>query len=396
MTRDEKGVKMAFDFGKIAGGIAKGASDIAGAVKDKAAAAADVAGTVATAAGGAVSKAADTVHQAASENIPGYAAGTEAVGHAASSAFAMAQDAAAGAKQKVDEIMDDGAEEYEAAIIAYNAAYTDMNDRGALLLRQRERAIDVIAFSEQLVNSIANRPKSFDTDFEEISIQRKEFTAAEEYAAQELAIARASAGAGGAGLAAGAAVASLAPTAAMWVATTFGTASTGAAISTLSGAAATNAALAWLGGGAVAAGGSGVVGGATLLTLAGPVGWGIAGATLLASVALFTKNRIQTREKKNEELLAVKTNTEFVREIDAKIGALLDQTVSLRDALNDSFVKSMHLADSDYSTLGAEDKMVLGALVNNTKTLATLLNTKIAETLSADDEGIELTAASEA
>ena len=373
---------MAFDFGKIAGGIAKGAAGVAGAVKDKATAAADVAGTVVTAAGGAVSKAADTVHQAASENIPGYAAGAEAVGHAASSAFVMAQDAAAGAKQKVDEIMDDGAEEYEAAIFAYNAAYTDMNDRGALLLRQRERAIDVIAFSEQLVNSIANRPKSFDTDFEEISIQRKEFTAAEEYAAQELAIARASAGAGGAGLAAGAAVASLAPTAAMWVATTFGTASTGAAISTLSGAAATNAALAWLGGGAVAAGGSGVVGGATLLTL--------------ASVALFTKNRIQTREKKNEELLAVKKNTEFVREIDAKIGALLDQTVSLRDALNDSFVKSMHLADSDYSTLGAEDKMVLGALVNNTKTLAALLNTKIAETLSADDEGIELTAASEA
>ena len=39
----------------------------------------------------------------------------------------------------------------------------------------------------------------------------------------------------------------------MGVATTFGVASTGTAISALSGAAATNAALAWLGGGALAA-----------------------------------------------------------------------------------------------------------------------------------------------
>ena len=47
-------------------------------------------------------------------------------------------------------------------------------------------------------------------------------------------------GAAGAGI--GAAVAALGPTAAMGIATTFGVASTGTAISTLSGAAATNAA----------------------------------------------------------------------------------------------------------------------------------------------------------
>ncbi len=53
----------------------------------------------------------------------------------------------------------------------------------------------------------------------------------------------------GVGTAAGVGVATLGPSAAMALATTFGTASTGAAISTLGGAAATNAALAWLGGG---------------------------------------------------------------------------------------------------------------------------------------------------
>ncbi len=48
----------------------------------------------------------------------------------------------------------------------------------------------------------------------------------------------------------------------------FGTASTGAAISSLSGIAATNAALAWLGGGTIAAGGAGVAGGTAVLTAA--------------------------------------------------------------------------------------------------------------------------------
>ena len=81
------------------------------------------------------------------------------------------------------------------------------------------------------------------------------------------------------GVTAGAAVVSVAPTVAMWVATTFGTASTGTAISALSGAAATNAALAWLGGGALAVGGGGMAAGNAFLALAGPVGWGIAGAS---------------------------------------------------------------------------------------------------------------------
>ncbi len=53
---------------------------------------------------------------------------------------------------------------------------------------------------------------------------------------------------------------------AMWVATTWGTAGTGTAISSLSGAAASNAALAWLGGGIVASGGGGMAAGAAVLT----------------------------------------------------------------------------------------------------------------------------------
>lgn len=50
------------------------------------------------------------------------------------------------------------------------------------------------------------------------------------------------------------------------IATTFGTASTGAAISTLHGAAATNAAFAFIGGGTIAAGGGGMAAGATVIS----------------------------------------------------------------------------------------------------------------------------------
>lgn len=162
---------------------------------------------------------------------------------------------------------------YEELTAEYNAVFTEMSDKGLSLLRQRERSTDLIGLVELLVNSIVNTPKSFNADFEEIDMHKARFLDAEEFARRDLAAARRSAAGAGAGVTAGAALASVAPTAAMWVATTFGTASTGTAISTLSGAAASQAALAWLGGGAIAAGGGGTAVGGALLALAGPVGW---------------------------------------------------------------------------------------------------------------------------
>ena len=68
-------------------------------------------------------------------------------------------------------------------------------------------------------------------------MNRDKFRDSCDFGKRELQAAREAAGGTGAGLA---------PTAAMWVATTFGTASTGTAISALSGAAAESAALARL------------------------------------------------------------------------------------------------------------------------------------------------------
>ena len=259
------------------------------------------------------------------------------------------------------------------SITEYNDAYTLMNDRGVQLFIERTRSVDSIGFVETLVNSIANKPKSFDAEFEEINMNRDKLRDSCDFGKRELQAAREAAGGAGAGLAAGASVAFMAPTAAMWVATTFGTASTGTAISALSGAAAESAALAWLGGGALSAGGGGMVAGKALLAMAGPVGWSIAGATLLTSILIFTKKRAKLNKEKNEEIEAVKKNTERVREVDAQIRELLTHTSYIREGVNGSYTQCAELFGKDYTGFSNVQKMSLGALVNQTKALSAML-----------------------
>ena len=308
----------------------------------------------------------------------------EGAANAASAATAGAQDAVAaiagkageiadGVKQGVENARTKEPDEYELAVIEYNQTYTDLESGGIELYQSRLRSVDLLDLVTDLVNSIANTPKSFVEDIEEVSHKKRSFKESESFAREELNSARKSAASAGAGVAAGMAVASIAPSAAMWVATTFGTASTGAAISTLSGAAATNAAMAWLGGGALAAGGGGMAGGSAFLAMAGPIGWGVAGATLLTSIALFVKKQHEIVREKHEELLSVKRNTEALRETSAAIGALGAKTDALREELSWSFMASCHLQGADYLSISDDEKLALGSLVNNAKSLGSLI-----------------------
>jgi hypothetical protein len=170
---------------------------------------------------------------------------------------------------------------YESQATDTQTAITDL-----FLLRQK-CSKDLIARGEHFINRLANTPKEFDKSWSELKAEIAEFDDVVEKLEEEYRASHVGKGTAAAGVAVGAGVAAFAPTAALAIATTFGTASTGTAIATLSGAAATNAALAWLGGGALAAGGGGMSAGSALLALAGPVGWGIgavgiAGGTLLA------------------------------------------------------------------------------------------------------------------
>ncbi|MDO4192553.1 MAG: hypothetical protein Q4D24_04555 [Erysipelotrichaceae bacterium] len=288
------------------------------------------------------------------------------------------KDAAASAKEDIDNKLYELDHMLEQSVTDYNDAFTQMNDKGIMLFVERSKAVDVIGNVETLINSIANHPKELDRDFADILMKRKQFTDSCEFAQRELEAARDAAGGAGAGLAAGATVAFMGPTVAMWVATTFGTASTGTAISTLSGAAATKAALAWLGGGALASGGGGVAAGNALLAMAGPIGWTLAGASLLSSILLFTRKRTKLNKQKNEEIEAVKTNTEKVKEMDLEIKKLLDETTLIKKELEKSFVNCLNMFEGDYSRFTADQKMKLGALVNNTKALSVMFERTIA------------------
>ncbi|BBM57550.1 hypothetical protein JMUB4039_1530 [Leptotrichia trevisanii] len=126
-------------------------------------------------------------------------------------------------------------------------------------------------------------------------------------------------GVAGVGVGAGVAVATLGPGVAMGIATVFGVASTGTAVSALSGAAAANAALAWLGGGALAAGGGGMAAGETFLALMGPIGLAIAGFGIIAGGFLFWKNK---NDKKCLEDLLIRISNRDLKSFELAIDDL--------------------------------------------------------------------------
>ena len=266
-------------------------------------------------------------------------------------------------KDKIDEKKDDSkilnADKWlNEAIENYNIAYSVLSNYGVELYTERERAVDSISNIEKLINSIANHPKSFDKDFSVIISQKENFDNVCTIAKEELTNAKKSAVSAGGGLAAGAAVASLAPSAALWVATTFGT-------------------LAWLGGGAVATGGGGVAVGNALLALAGPIGWTIAGASILTSVVLFTKKKMKSTKEKMEEIEKIKANTEALKESRTSLKDLLDRTVVLREKMMKQYSECMSAFGKDFESMSEAEQMKLITLVNNTKAIASTLDNNI-------------------
>lgn len=171
------------------------------------------------------------------------------------------------------------------------------------------------------------------------------------------------AGVGAAGAGLGVAVVTMGPTVAMGVATTFGVASTGTAISTLSGAAATNAALAWLDGGALAAGGGGMAAGNAFLALAGPVGWAIAGVSLLASGLIFWKSKSDKNHLENVFIAIserdIKSYELAIIELKERISRIIDENSKLTDAIGE--IESFGL---DYNKMSEAQQYALGSYVN--------------------------------
>ena len=118
--------------------------------------------------------------------------------------------------------------------------------------------------------------------------------------------------------------------------------------------------------------------GNALLALAGPVGWTIAGATLLASILIFTSKKTKLNKQKNEEIETVKKNTERIREVDAQLEQLLSETIQIRDGLNHSLTQCLGMYGQDYAAFSDDQKKSLGSLVNLTKAISVLFERTVA------------------
>lgn len=266
---------------------------------------------------------------------------------------------------------------HEAAINKYNNTYSQMTKSCEVLYLKRKESVAIIEDIETLINSIANSPKDFSITMASVATERSQFRQTEEYAKEAYNAAIKAESGAAAAVAGGTALAALGPSAAMWVATTFGTASTGTAISALHGIAATNAALAWLGGGTLTTGAAGIAGGKALLALAGPIGWTIAGTAVGVSSIFISRKNKKVAEKAIDAAKEITIVGAELCETNARIQHMADEISMLNAKLNEYFDKCDMLRNSDYALLPDNDRFMLGALVNNTQSLAALLNKAI-------------------
>lgn len=269
---------------------------------------------------------------------------------------------------------------HEKTLAEYNASYGIMGKSCELLYEIRGKSVELIKLVQEVVNSIANTPKQFDTELGKIGKELTKFKETEQYAKEAYdASLKAGVNIVG-GTTAGIGIASMAPTALMSIATTFGTASTGTAISALSGAAAQKAAMAWIGrtfAGFAVKEGAGMAAGQAFLALAGPIGWGITAASTGISLISLTNKNKDVAEKAVKEAKEIAKAREALDETTEKINALKAKTDQLFDDMNREKSKIMSFMNLDYLSLREEDKLFLGTLVNHTLSLSQLLNETI-------------------
>lgn len=265
---------------------------------------------------------------------------------------------------------------HEETLARYNNSYEKMKNECENLYNVRGQAIKVRKMNQNVINSIANTPKEFDTTLGKIGKELTKFNDSEEYAKKAY---NASVQAGiniAGGAAAGLGVASMAPTALMSIATTFGTASTGTAISTLSGCVAQKAALAWIGRtfAGFAAEGAGMAAGQAFLALAGPIGWGITAVSTGASLISLSNKNKELADKAVNEAKEISIARESLDEVSEKVNSLRAKTDILYTDMDKQRAKILKFLNADYLSLEDEDKYFLGTLVNNTLSLSVLLN----------------------
>lgn len=254
----------------------------------------------------------------------------------------------------------------------YSSVYEQMMINCNNLYGIRVHSLIIIHKTEHLINSIANTPKEMDAELGEIKKNKKQFDDTVKFAEESNRAIASSGTSAATGVIAGSALAKFGPKVLMGIATTFGKATTGRAISTLSGAAAKKAAINWLGRAT-----GGLLGGKALLALMGPLGWGITAASTGASLISLTKKNSEIARSAIESIKEIQKAVEANQETSAKIQDLYEKTSSIKEGLQEEQTHCQQYMNADYQTLNEYDKKRLGTLVNNTCSLATLLTKTI-------------------
>ena len=279
-----------------------------------------------------------------------------------------------------DKLRSEAVANYHESIQIYNEKATELTNKSTDLYQTRDKAIKVVKIVEERISKLANKPKEFETKLEEINIEIQNFEdkqLAITQAIKEAELASGSTAATASLSALGVTVATLGPTAAMGVATTFGVASTGTAISSLTGAAANSAALAWLGGGSIAAGGGGMAAGNAFLAMAGPVGWWIAGLMLTASVGAGVFANKKNEEVAKEALDEQKKIELLIRQTDKSIIEISQLNNLIEKQTEGIYLANLSLIGKDYNLFTDDEKYQAGSLVNSTLSLTSMINKEI-------------------
>lgn len=261
------------------------------------------------------------------------------------------------------------------AVEKYNGVIETVQAECERLYQTRKQTIELIECVEDFLNSITDTPQKFEPNLQLIKIEHRKFRQTEDYAAAEAEKEALILGGGVAvGVAGRIAFVNMAPTATMWVATTFGKASTGIPISSLWGAAKNNAALAWLGGGAKSMGGGGIAAGQARLALAGPIGLCIAGVVITGSLIVLASENKKIAEQAIEEANEVRIAEEKLNKTCADISRIHSETEELLGCVCEHFKSLELLKDCNYVDMSKDEQLQLGSLVNNTLALAEMLN----------------------
>lgn len=261
--------------------------------------------------------------------------------------------------------------EFNSAKYYYDEAYISLDKKGNLLLEDKKRSVELIESIESFVNSIAKTPKSYNKDMAEISFNRQSFNDLLVVAEQEKKKAiKNGAIIGAATIGAGAIAAYVAPNAITWVTATFGTTASTTAIASLSGVGAASAGTATIGGATVA----GAAGGKAALALLGPIGIGLAVTGIGFSLAYFLRKKKLINEKIKTETMSINEKTEKLQETELAISLMREKIINIYTELRRQFFELDELGIYDYDEYSLEQKEKLGSLVNNTKTIAVLIN----------------------